>query len=146
MNVARYCTFAVGELLVGIEVERVSEVLLDPDVTPVPHAGDGVLGLLNRRGEIVTVLDARRRLGLESAGSVPVTDSAHVIVGLDGETVSLVVDAEGDVVEVDPARLTPVPETVRPELRRVLAGIHELPGGQLMAVLDADRGLAESGV
>lgn len=141
MSVRQYCTFAVGELLVGIEVTRVGEVLFGPEVTPVPHAGPDVLGLLNRRGEIVTVLDARRRLGVGEVD--PSSTGAHVVLGLDGETVSLLVDAEDDVVEVDPAQMQPVPETVRPEVRRGLAGIHELPDGRLMVVLDPDRGLVE---
>ena len=144
MSARQYCTFAVGELLVGIEVARVGEVLIGPEVTPVPHAGPDVVGLLNRRGEIITVLDARRRLGVGTAD--PGNVGAHVVLGLDGETVSLLVDAEDDVVEVDPQRLQPVPETIRPEVRRALAGIHELPGGRLMVVLelDADQGLVEA--
>jgi purine-binding chemotaxis protein CheW len=139
---ARCCSFEVGELLVGIEVDRVREVILQPAVTPVPLAGPGVLGLLSRRGEIVTVLDARTRLGLAAGaggtGGV-VTPAVHVVVGLDGETVSLAVDREGDVVEVDFAARQPVPETVPLALRRLLDGVVELDDGRLMVMLAAER-------
>jgi purine-binding chemotaxis protein CheW len=137
MSPDRYCTFEIGEMLIGIEVGEVREVLVDPDVTPVPLAPGGVLGLLNRRGEIVTVIDSHQRLGAaRTADGMP---STHVIIGLEGETVSLPVDVEGDVIEVDPLRRRPVPGTVRPSLRRLLDAIVELDSGQLMLALAPDR-------
>ena len=140
MSVAQYCTFGVGDLLVGIEVQRVREILADPEVTPVPLAPPSVLGLLNLRGEIVTVIDGRRRLGL--AERDPTAATAHVIVWTEGEVVSLVVDAEEEVAEVDPATAQPVPETIREDLRKLLSSIYELDTGPLMLVLDADRTLS----
>ena len=140
MSAVRYCTFEVGDMLIGIEVGEVREVLVEPDVTPVPLAPSGVLGLLNRRGEIVTVIDSHQRLGVAGgAGEIP---STHVIIGLDGETVSLPIDAEGDVIEVDSTRRLPVPGTVRPSLRRLLDAIVELDSGRLMLALAPDRTLA----
>ncbi len=138
---ARYCTLHVGDLLVGIPVDRVQEILVEPEITPVPLAPAGVLGLISRRGEIVTVFDARFRLGTPGAGAAPGT---HAIVRLDGETVSLAVDGEGEVVEVDAASVQEVPETVPFALRRLLDGVVELPGGRLMVALRAEDATAES--
>jgi purine-binding chemotaxis protein CheW len=136
----QYCSFTVGELLVGIEVERVREILTDQEVTPVPLASTSVLGLLNLRGELMTVVDARRRFGLsERDRGAP---AAHVIVLTEGEALSLVVDAENEVVEVDPASAQDVPETVRSELRMLLSEIYELPNGSLLLALDPDRALS----
>lgn len=135
----QFCTFAVGELVLGIDVARVREVLFEPDVTPVPLAPASVQGLLNLRGEIVTVIDARRCFGLPDRGGVD--DCEHVIIGTEGETISLVVDSEREVAEVDPAAAQPVPENIRPDIRRLLSAIHQLDDGPLMLVLDTDRGL-----
>ncbi len=136
----QYCSFTVGELSVGIEIERVREILADQDVTPVPLAPSSVLGLLNLRGELMTVVDARRRLGLsERDGDQP---TAHVIVSTGGEAMSLVVDAENYVVDVDPATAQDVPETIRSEVRVLLSKIHELADGTLLLVLDPDRALS----
>jgi purine-binding chemotaxis protein CheW len=131
-----FCTFAVGELLVGVEVERVREILGDQELTPVPLAHPSVLGLLSLRGEIVTAIDARRRLGLKEPA--PDRDVAHVILWSEGDAVSLVVDAERDVVELDTATVEVVPETVRAEIRNLLTGIYRLESGALMLVLDPD--------
>ncbi len=128
----QYATFFVGEERVGVAVEHVHEILTAPPWVAVPLAPDGVLGLLSRRGEIVTVLDGRALLGLAPTEAAP---PVHVIVTLDGETVSLAVDAEGDVMSVDDARSHAVPETVAPTLRRALSAVYELEDGGLMLAL-----------
>ncbi len=145
MTATRYCTLEVGELLVGIEVDRVREILVDPEITPMPLAPPGVLGLLNRRGEIVTVFDARVRLGtgLGSECGSDVVPHTHAIVSIDGETVSLAADGEGEVIEVDAAAVQAVPETVAGSLRRMLSGIAPLGDGRLMLTLRSDRAPGE---
>jgi purine-binding chemotaxis protein CheW len=62
----QYCTFELGDLLLGIEVSRVQEVLRGLPVTPVPLAPAEVTGLMNLRGQIVLVIDLRRRLDMEA--------------------------------------------------------------------------------
>jgi purine-binding chemotaxis protein CheW len=138
-----YCTFRVGGLLVGVDVERVQEVLHDPQITPVPLAHESVIGLLNLRGQIVTAIDARRRLGLGERG--PDESSTHVIVRCQAEAVSLVVDIEDDVVDVDGSTVDDVPETLSSAVRDLLTGIHQLDAG-LLLVLDADRTLSVAAI
>jgi purine-binding chemotaxis protein CheW len=142
MTVTGYCTLTVGDLLVGVEVVQVREVLIDPEITPLPFAPAGVLGLLSRRGEIVAVVDAHERLGTERPTGW--TPTVHVLVRLDGETVSLAVDGEGDVVELPAGRLAPVPETVPFTLRRLLQGMAELDDGRLMVALRPEPAREES--
>lgn len=129
----RLCTFAVGGLRLAVPVEDVVEVVRDQHVVVVPHAPAAVLGILNLRGRIVPVLDARLRLGLDprSEGA----PCAHLIVIDSDELVSLVVDAEGDVVVVDPAAAEAVPETVAPDLRRLASAAYQLDDA-LLLVLD----------
>lgn len=134
-----FCTFRVGGLLVGVDIERVQEVLHDPHLTPVPLAEESVLGLLNLRGQVVTAIDARRRLGLEERGLEE--EAAHVIVRGQAEAVSLVVDIEDEVVEVDAQSVDEVPESLSSAVRDLLSGIHQLDTG-LLLVLDVDRTLS----
>jgi purine-binding chemotaxis protein CheW len=131
----RYCTFDVGGLLLGIDVERVQEVLRDQEITPVPLAHPSVLGLLNLRGQIVTAIDARHRLGL--AERTPGQSVAHVIVRCADEAVSLAVDVEDEVVDVDDEAYEPVPETVGRSIGSLLTGIYKLDAA-LLLVLDTD--------
>ena len=92
------CTFFLDQMFFGIEVEKVQEILNYQEMTPVPLAPKEVKGLVNLRGEIVTAIDLRACLAmpLRSTEMLPL----NVIVQSEEETVSLLVDEIGDVLEV----------------------------------------------
>jgi purine-binding chemotaxis protein CheW len=132
----QYCTFRLGNLLFGVEVLCVQEVLLEQQMTRMPLANDVISGLLNLRGQIVTAIDMRRRLGL-----APVEDGAQPmnVVIRNGETAfSLIVDEIGDVVDVDPELFEAPPETLTGTARELILGAYKLEG-RLLLVLDTER-------
>ncbi|MCA1712845.1 MAG: chemotaxis protein CheW [Actinobacteria bacterium] len=135
------CTFVVGGLLLGLPAAGVSEVVHGEEVTPVPLAPAAVLGLLNLRGRIVPAIDARLRLGMPPR---PVgEEGTHIVVRVRGEQVSLVVDRTSDVVSVAAADREDVPETVGPEIRRLLTASHQRTYG-LLLVLDPELVLSDT--
>ncbi len=134
----RVATFWAEDLLLAVEVERVQEVLRSQKVTPVPGAHPCVQGLLNLRGQIVTVVDARCRLGLSDR--TPGETSVNFIIPSRGEPMSLVVDREGDVMDLD-ADPFDVPETVDPVIRSVAHTVFKLEGALLLLV-DPDEMLS----
>ena len=138
MSGRRFCTFHVGELLLGVEVDLVQEVLGEEPMTRVPLADPWVSGLLNLRGQIVTAIDARRRLGLPARG--PGERTANVVLRTAEGAVSLVVDREGDVVDLPDTEIEPLPENVSPAIRGVVTGTCKVEEG-LLLMLDADRTL-----
>ncbi len=136
----QYCTFWVDGLFFGVEVSGVQEVLRYQPLTVVPSAPEAIQGLINLRGQIVTALDLRCRLGLP-----PRPDDAlpmNVIVRSRGEVVSLLVDDIGDVITVDTSpgglELEPTPANVPSTVQDVVSGVLALPDAILL-VLDADR-------
>lgn len=131
----RYCTFVVGELLMGVAVPRVREVIRPHPRTRVPLVSPLVGGLINLRGEIVTTLDLRRRLQLP-----PLPDGVqpmNVVVHTSDGPVSLLVDAIGDVLDVGGTGIEPVPPTLRGPCRELISHIHKLDGA-LLLVVDID--------
>jgi purine-binding chemotaxis protein CheW len=142
MSERRYCTFHVAGLLLGIGIEQVEEVLRDQVITPVPLAHPDVAGLLNLRGQIVTAIEARGRLGLGArpGGIAPTI----VVIRSGGESVSLLVDREGDVVDVEENRLEMVPETVGARVSALTIGAYQLEGN-LLLVADPAPMLAVAG-
>jgi purine-binding chemotaxis protein CheW len=100
-------TFYVGEMLLGLEIDQVQEINRCLDVTTVPHAPDWVRGVINLRGDVVTVIDLRSVLGLER-GTVT-KDSRNLIVNLSGELVGLCVDRIADIINVSRDGVTPPP-------------------------------------
>lgn len=140
---AQYCTFRLDGGLYGVPVEHVQEVLRPLELTPVPLAAPAVAGLVNLRGQIVTTLELRSRLGL--ADREPGATSLCVVVRTaDGTPVSLVVDAIGDVVEPDEALHQTPPGTVPDDVRALVTSVCTLPD-ELLVVLDTELCTAVGG-
>lgn len=130
----QFCTFRLGDLLFGVEVLSVQEVLLEQEMTRMPLADPVVRGLINLRGQIVTAIDLRRRLGL------PDLDGGHpmnVVVRSGDTAFALVVDEIGDVVDVDPTAFESPPETLAGKARDLILGAYKLEG-RLLLVLDTE--------
>lgn len=137
----QFCTFYVDELFLGIDVQQIQEVIRYQGMTRVPLAAAAISGLINLRGQIVTAIDLRCRLGMPGrrADEPPMN-----VVVRDGENaVSLLVDRIGDVLEVDDDLFEPPPSTVRAGVRGLIVGAYKLPG-RLLLVLDTQRVLNES--
>jgi purine-binding chemotaxis protein CheW len=132
----QFCTFYLDSLLFGVRLTDVQEVMKHIEMTQVPLAPVVVSGLINLRGQIVTAIDLRRRLELNSrpSGSLPM----NVVVRNEEGVVSLLVDQIGDVVEVEEDSFEPPPETLRGKIRTVILGVYKL-NGRLMHVLDTGK-------
>lgn len=142
MSSGQLCTFRVGGLLLAVPVEDVQEVLRHQVRTSVPLAPHGVVGLLNLRGQIVTTLDLRTRLGLPDA---PAADGGvDIVVRSRDGVVSLLADEVGDVLLPDPALLTPPPPTVPDRVRDLIAAVCRLED-ELVLVLHVDLVAAVGG-
>jgi|SRR5690606_3548372 len=132
-------TFVVDGSLFGVDVVRVQEALRWQARTKVPQAPAAIAGLVNLRGQVVLTVDLRVALGLP-----PLADDAEpmmVVVRVDGEPVSLLVDEIGDVLDVSDAQFENPPDTLDPGLRDVVVGVYKLDAGLLLA-LDVDRAVA----
>jgi purine-binding chemotaxis protein CheW len=128
----QFCTFFLDEMFFGVEVENVQEVIRHQSTTRVPLAPALVAGLINLRGQIVTAIDLRQRLGLpeRSAGFLPMN---VVVRGEDGP-VSLLVDEIGDVVEVADSSHEPPPDSLQGDAKQLIRGVYKLKDRLLHAL------------
>ncbi|MBI4828772.1 MAG: chemotaxis protein CheW [Nitrospinae bacterium] len=150
-----YLSFELNGNLFGIDVLLVREVIHDFEATPVETATDIVRGLINLRGQLVTLLDLGPRIGggerapgaaahcviLKTSTELAAAGRSEFAAGMPEETVGLVVDGIGDVV-------APAAESVGPAPAN-LAGVNEeyvaavaLLEGKLMMLMDVSRALA----
>src|SRR4051794_29587757 len=129
-------TFTLADHLFGVEVSRVQEVLRYQPSTKVYLAPPAIGGLMNLRGQGGTSGGLRGGLELEPAGDG--REPMNVVVRVDGEVVSLLVDAIGDVVTVGDDLFESPPETLSPKERELIVGAYKLEGKLLLA-LDIDR-------
>jgi purine-binding chemotaxis protein CheW len=135
----QFATFWLAQGLYGIEVARVREVLRQQACTEVPLAPPAIAGLINLRGQVVTTIDLRERLQLQSRedGAQPML----VVVLVAGESIALLVDSIGGVIDVGEDQFEPPPDTLTGTVRELVHGAYKLDG-QLLLGLDVDAAVA----
>jgi purine-binding chemotaxis protein CheW len=131
--VIQAATFYVGDLLLGIDIRHVREINHLRSYTRVPQAGTEILGVVNLRGEVVTVLDLRRLLDLAPG---EVNRRRRIVVVNDGrECVGLLVDSVADILTIDRDALEARPENIDLADARFVRGVCLLKQG-LLVLLD----------
>jgi purine-binding chemotaxis protein CheW len=109
-GVVELTTFFVGDALCGMDILNVQEINKHMEMTKVPQAPDCVMGILNLRGQIVTIIDLGKRLGLSSCeldqnSRNIIVNSAGEYIGLNVQRISDVIQAEWETVEQPPANI-----------------------------------------
>jgi purine-binding chemotaxis protein CheW len=130
----QYVSFLVDGQLLGIPVNSVQEVLNPQKIAFVPLASAEVSGLLNLRGQIVTAVNLRRRLGLPDIDGD--RQSMNVVVRHGGESYSLLVDEVGDVINVSGDVLQPPPATLDEQWKKFTSGVFRLEN-RLFVILNS---------
>ncbi len=130
------CTFYLDKYCFGIDVLEVQEVFRFQEMTSVPLAQEDITGLINLRGQIITAINLRLRLGMEprQEGRVPM----NVVVRTKEEVVSLLVDKIGDVIEASEDLYEEAPDTIQGAMRDLVTGVYKLKDG-LLLILDTKK-------
>jgi purine-binding chemotaxis protein CheW len=136
-NVAnnQYCGFKIGDDEYGIPVLEVQEVIKPQPVTPIPLSQDYVKGLINLRGQIVTLISLRKLFGYDDS-----FDRSYMNIIVRGKEglYSLVVDEVTDIIEVDEANLETSPDTLGESLKDYVANVYKKDSG-LLIMLDVSK-------
>ena len=103
----QWVSFVLADEIYAINVLRVQEVLRPTEITPVAGAPSFVLGIINLRGNVVTVIDARQRLRLPPVD--PTGDTRIIMVEVGEQVVGVMVDRVGDVLNVKQSEIEPAP-------------------------------------
>lgn len=132
----QFCTFQLGDLFMGVEVQKVLEIIRYQKMTPVPLSPHCVSGLINLRGQIVCAIDLRRRLGLEDFEHTH--EQINVVLQRNDGPVSLLVDEVGEVMAIEDSSFERPPNTLDAEVRELLEGVYKTRD-RLLLVLDTER-------
>jgi len=114
----------------------VQDVFIPERLTRVPLAPREIVGVLNLRGRIVTLIDLRRRFGLGERKEGE--DVMAIGVESRGESYGLLIDRVGEVVELEGVAREPNPVNLDQRLAQMSSGIYRLDD-QLLVVVDVDR-------
>ena len=135
-SILRYVTFRLEDEVYGINVMQVQEVLRVTEIAPVPGAPHYVLGIINLRGNVVTVVDTRERLGL---GSKEMEESTRiVIIEADKMVVGILVDAVAEVVDLRTSEIESAPSVGNDESSKYIQGVASRDG-ELLILVDLNK-------
>jgi len=139
-SISQWVTFYLDSEKYGINVMSVQEVLRITDIAPVPGAPHYVLGIINLRGNVVTVIDTRTRFGLSEKESDDAT--RIVIIESDGQVIGILVDSVAEVVDLRKADIENTPNVGNDESSKYIQGVSS-QGEQLLILVDVDKLLTE---
>ncbi len=134
-------TFLIGDSLIGIDIKQVQEINRNLQLTRVPQAAAEVRGVVNLRGDVVTVVDLRVIFGLDSIEID--RNSRNIIVADAEERIGLLVDGIADVVHINSDQIDSPPANLRGVSGRFFRGVHQLEN-DLLLILDTERVLARN--
>src|SRR5574344_3049807 len=135
-EVLQWVTFQLDRETYGINVMQVQEVLRYSEIAPVPGAPGYVLGIINLRGNVVTVIDTRQRFGLPSA---EVTDNTRiVIIEADKQVVGILVDSVAEVVYLRQSEIETAPSVGNDESAKFIQGVCN-KNEELLILVDLEK-------
>jgi purine-binding chemotaxis protein CheW len=139
-EVLQWVTFQLEEETYGINVMQVREVLRYNEIAPVPGAPDYVLGIINLRGNVVTVIDTRSRFGLMPG---EVTDNTRIIViESERQVIGILVDSVAEVVYLRTSEIDTTPSVGTDESAKFIQGVSNRDG-KLLILVDLNKLLTD---
>ena len=138
--VVQWVTFRLDDEVYGINVMQVQEVLRVSEIAPVPGAPEYVLGIINLRGNVVTVIDTRERLGLSGK---EVDDATRiVIIEADKQVVGILVDSVAEVVDLRMSEVESAPNVGNDESSKYIQGV-ATHNKELLILVDLNKLLTD---
>lgn len=125
----RYIRFSLSEDEYAIPLLKVREVIAMPEVTPVPQTPSYFLGIINLRGQVITVIDLRVKLGLKAARS---EEMAVIITDLGNTGVGIVVDSINSVLAPMAEEIAEKPNLAANKAAEYITGVYRKEKGLVL--------------
>jgi purine-binding chemotaxis protein CheW len=139
--VLQWVTFKLDNETYGINVMQVQEVLRHSEIAPVPGAPDYVMGIINLRGNVVTVIDTRQRFGLQPD---EISDQTRiVIIEAEGQVIGILVDSVSEVVYLRQSEIESTPNIGNEDSGRFIQGVCN-KNDELLILVELDKLLTEN--
>lgn len=129
----KYLIFITDDLRLGVDAEYVVEILNTHTATYLPMMPDYICGIYNMRGQIIPIMDIRRRLGKPSSD----IESLLVVLNYNSTQLGILVDSVEVMLDIPNASILPIPSQ---SAQKLVSGMCTLPDGSgTMLVLDCDQ-------
>ena len=129
-------TFSIGEEEFGVDILKVQEIIRIMEITKVPKAPQFVEGVINLRGNVIPVIDLRKRFGLETREHD--NQTRIIVIEINKMIVGFVVDSVSEVLRIPENTVEPPPPVVSGLESEYISGVGKLED-RLLIMLDLDR-------
>lgn len=136
----KYLTFYIGETVYGVALENILEIIGIQEATRVPGIPRFVKGIINLRGRIVPVIDARIKIGAEEIAYDERT--CIIVINWNESLVGLIVDRVAEVNDFNDDQIASLPDFSSVNTNKYLSSICKI-GERLVLILDCDKFLAD---
>jgi purine-binding chemotaxis protein CheW len=135
-----FLTFKLGDELFAASVGKVIEILEIPKITKVPRSPEFIRGVVNLRGNVLSVVDSRIKFGLPTMEDTINTCIVVMTVNIEGQTLTmgLIVDAVKEVMEIEDSQVQSVPEIGSKYKSEFIEGMVK-SDEQFIMILNVDR-------
>lgn len=133
----RFLSFAVGTEEYAIPLLSVKEVIAVPEITPVPYTPPYFLGIMNLRGQVISVIDFRQKLGVKSKTT---QETAVIICDLNPSSLGVVVDSVNSVLSPSASEVSPKPAIQSSKATDFITSVYR-KDKQLVLLLDIAKAL-----
>ncbi len=140
-HVMQISCFMLDNTLCGVEISSVQEINQKVQLTNVPLSDNSILGIMNLRGQIVTVVDQAIKMGLQR--SKIDKDRRIIIVSSKGEHVGLMVDQIKDVIKIKTSAIETPPSNIQGVQGKFFKGVVKTDQNDLLALIDIERVLED---
>lgn len=132
--------FTIGREYFGVDILMVQEIIRSAPITAVPNSPDFIEGVINLRGNIIPVIDLRKRLNLnKNHHPLNENDTWIIILDVEGRLTGFIVDKVTQVLKIQDNLIEPPPEIVTAGLKsQYIKGVCKF-GKRLMILLDFNR-------
>jgi len=132
----KYVTFKIDEEYYGIDINNVKAIEKVQDFTRVPNAPEYVKGVINLRGEVVPVIDLRKRFGIES---IEINNNSRIIiVQINDILIGLLVDSSSEVIQINSDNIDNPPEVKDDVTKDFVKGIGKIDS-RLIILIDIQK-------
>jgi purine-binding chemotaxis protein CheW len=130
--------FRIGEALFGVDILMVQEIIRESPITPIPDSPEFIEGVINLRGNIIPIIDLRKRLSLNNLKAA-VDDIWIIILSIEGRITGFIVDRVTKVLKVSADGIKPAPDIVVAGLKsQYIRGVCKIDE-HLLVLLDFNR-------
>lgn len=117
----RFLEFSLGQQSFAVSLLKVKEVVAPPPVTPIPFTPEHFVGIMNLRGQVISILDLRKKMKIHPLSKND--ENAVIIIEVNPVKVGILVDSINTVLSVDPNEIAETPHLEQQIRKEYIQGI-----------------------